>query len=521
MKKCFISLFYKLDLIGQTPQLYIFGNNRYKSSFSLLTSIILIIFSAAFIISSLIFYFIFSTPIISYSKSNDDATKRSIDLEETFFMFQLMDENTNLAVKNDDSILTYDGRYIAIYDNGTILNRELYIEKCDIENNINYRFRDALKKRLNFGKPIEDFYCISSKSGKFPLFYTPGIGYSIIYLSVLLNNSITTHIPEKMALLIVSENDIIDHNNKNKPITENFIYHLSSGFNNLEFTEIKYSLQYIKYESDDGYFFPSNRNFSGISFSSITYNKLKNDDSDLKEISTLGSISIEINQSYFDYYIRSYQKLQSLLAEIMSVISIVFEIGKKLSIILCNKKMSKDIISYILYPDKRRNSTEQNHNVKLIKIQENNNKNNSEQKIIKNNSLNRAHNDDGENNENNENIIKSNSNFSKDEVFHNIENNSNLNKKSFQILKEINYFNILKSYFCFKDKKIKLTNICHNIISEDICIERILKRLYDIDKIDYCLTNKHKEKINSFKNKRFEEIIKCIEKIDKEKKENT
>ena len=81
-----------------------------------------------------------------------------------------------------------------------------------------------------------------------------------------------------------------------------------------------------------------------------------------------------MNKSHFDYYIRSYQKLQSLLAEIMSVISILFELGKKISIILCNKKMSKDIISYILYPDKRRNSTEQNHNIKLIKIQENNNK---------------------------------------------------------------------------------------------------------------------------------------------------
>jgi hypothetical protein len=84
---------------------------------------------------------------------------------------------------------------------------------------------------------------------------------------------------------------------------------MSSSFSNLEYSEIKYHLQYIKYESDDGYFFPANKNFSGISFSSITYNKLKNDDSDLKETSILGSISIEINQSHFDYYIRSYQKL--------------------------------------------------------------------------------------------------------------------------------------------------------------------------------------------------------------------
>ena len=344
-----------------------------------------------------------------------------------------------------------------------------------------------------------------------PLFYTPGVGYSMIYLTILINNNITTHIPEKISSLIVSENDIIDHNNKNKPINENFIYHVSSGFNYLEYTEIKYNLQYIKYESDNGFFFPANKNFSGISFSSITYNKWKNDDSNSKDF---GSISIEMNKSHFDYYIRSYQKLQSLLAEIMSVISILFEVGKKISIILCNKKMCKDIISYILYPDKSRNSTQQNHNVKLIKIQENNNKNNSQQKIIKSISLDRNNNND---NDNNENIIKCSSTI-KDEIVHKIEYNNNANKKSIQVLKKINYYNILKSYFCFKDKKIKLINICNSIISEDICIERILKSLYDLDKIDYCLKNKHKEKINSFKNKRFEEIIKCIEKINKKKK---
>jgi hypothetical protein len=509
MKECFISLFYKFDLIGQTPQLYIFGHNRYKSSFSLILSIILIIFSAAFTLYSLILYFKFSTPTIRYSKSSDAETKRSIDLEDSFFMFQLIDSNSSKKI--DESIFSYQGTYIAIYDNGTILNKKLYIEKCDIEKNINYRFRDALKKRLNFEKPVEEFYCISPKSGKLPLFYIPDIGYSMINLAILINNNITTHIPEKISSLIVSENDIIDHNNKNKPINENFIYHVSSGFNYLEYTEIKYNLQYIKYESDNGFFFPANKNFSGISFSSITYNKWKNDDSNSKDF---GSISIEMNKSHFDYYIRSYQKLQSLLAEIMSVISILFEVGKKISIILCNKKMCKDIISYILYPDKSRNSTQQNHNVKLINIQKNSNKNNSEQKIIKSISLDRNNNND---NDNNENIIKCSSTI-KDEIVHKIEYNNNANKKSIQVLKKINYYNILKSYFCFKDKKIKLINICHNIISEDICIERILKRLYDLDKIDYCLTNKHKEKINSFKNKRFEEIIKCIEKINKKKK---
>ena len=117
-------------------------------------------------------------------------------------MFQLIDSDS--GVKIDDSIFSYEGKYIVIYDNGTIINRELYIEKCDIENNINYKFRDALKKRLNFGRPVEEFYCISSKISNLSLFYAPDIGYSKIEITILVNNNITTHIPEKISSIIIS-----------------------------------------------------------------------------------------------------------------------------------------------------------------------------------------------------------------------------------------------------------------------------------------------------------------------------
>ena len=42
-------------------------------------------------------------------------------------------------------------------------------------------------------------------------------------------------------------------------------------------------------------------------------------------------------------------------------------------------------------------------------------------------------------------------------------------------LDQVNYFHILKSYFCFKDKKTEMINLCNDIITEDMCIERILE----------------------------------------------
>ena len=51
------------------------------------------------------------------------------------------------------------------------------------------------------------------------------------------------------------------------------------------------------------------------------------------------------------------------------------------------------------------------------------------------------------------------------------------------LINEINYFNIIKTYLCFKDKKAELVNLFHDIIIEDMSIESILKRMYDIEQL--------------------------------------
>ena len=69
--------------------------------------------------------------------------------------------------------------------------------------------------------------------------------------------------------------------------------------------------------------------------------------------SRIWAIIFEIKKAHFDYYKRTYQKLQSLLAEIMSVVNLLFELGKQISIILLDKKMSKDVIKNIIFSDKK------------------------------------------------------------------------------------------------------------------------------------------------------------------------
>ena len=54
----------------------------------------------------------------------------------------------------------------------------------------------------------------------------------------------------------------------------------------------------------------------------------------------------------------------------------------------------------------------------------------------------------------------------------------NENKNMIKVMKNLNFVNIIKSFFCFKDKKLKLINLCNEIVMKDICVERILKRIY-------------------------------------------
>ena len=84
-------ILYNFDIIGPNPQLYIFNNDRYKTFFSLIISIIIIIFSVLFTIFSLVQYFKYENPMISYTKGNDKSTKREILLKDTFLMLKLSD----------------------------------------------------------------------------------------------------------------------------------------------------------------------------------------------------------------------------------------------------------------------------------------------------------------------------------------------------------------------------------------------------------------------------------------------
>ena len=64
--------------------------------------------------------------------------------------------------------------------------------------------------------------------------------------------------------------------------------------------------------------------------------------------SSLGEITFQQSEKKYSHYKRSYEKIQSLLADITSVINFLIVVGKAISNILLQKKMNKDIVKSLL-----------------------------------------------------------------------------------------------------------------------------------------------------------------------------
>ena len=242
------------------------------------------------------------------------------------------------------------------------------------------------------------------------------------------------------------------------------------------------------------------------------FNALRDDydfEKNLKEnkSSQVGIIEFSINRSNYDSYQRTYQRLQSLLAEIMSVISLLFEIGEQIANIFCEKNIKKDIINDLISKDKKSEENQRNFKVNKI-ITENN-------EIHLESNRKRYESSDKIDKINKPEISVKTENIKLDELSEKSNGNSNNmfnenekikkvinNKKE---LKKINYFHILISYLCFKTKKTEIINLCDDIITEDLGVERILKRLYNLERLysDFSL-NEGKEDMKTYKNKIFE-----------------
>ena len=498
------SFLYSFDLIGPSPQLYVYNKKRYNSILSSIISILILSLSIFYAICSIILFLRFDNPSISFSKDNDLNTNRSILLKDVFLIFQLFEASTNKPVSTSD--VTFEGFYRLYYFNGTITDTIIDLETCELGKNVDVKFQNLTNDLKKIGRTLDQFHCLNTKYGNLSLFHHPQIGFSTIYVyPILSKNSIYT--PEQLQSLIGSEINIINHEIKGNPFKELYIFEITNNYCSTEFTYINYNLQFIKYETDEGLFFKRSKILNGISFSDMTFYKNIVEDYNLEKNfqifnkSKIGSIAFSVNKAHFDYYKRSYQKIQSLLAEIMSVVNLLFEIGRQISYILLNKLMSKDVFSSVIYKEKDKNRT----NIKNInKNSINKAKSTSINNLFDSNKKGISFNDEVLNKFNSE---KNNLDVSQKTIDNEKFTKKNQNKK---IIKDINYCHVLQSFICFKYKRSKIINYINCLIVENFSKEKIFEKFYKFDIVYTLLSNEKNNKMKIYKNKRWKEINKFI-----------
>ena len=170
-----------------------------------------------------------------------------------------------------------------------------------------------------------------------------------------------------------------------------------------------------------------------------------------------------MNGANYDYYQRSFIKFQAFLADVMSLINLLITISKIISEFLLNKKMDKDIIRYILTSNdiNKINISKEKH---IHKVFDNNYDENRNKHI--------------------DTPPKSADSFNEISTKNDLESvnkNENKSENINKIMKNLKINSIIKSFFCCEDKKTKIINLCEDIVKKDICVERILKRLYLIE----------------------------------------
>ena len=217
----------------------------------------------------------------------------------------------------------------------------LDFEYCEIGKNIDYKFNNLIEtlRKKEMGH-ISECFCVKFNN-------------TVLYNDISNNDESNLQIDlfkektpncknEETMISIITENDIMNSNDKNNPIVP-YYYYFEKVFVNNDIIFINYNYQYIKFDSDEGIFFQNYKTHNAIGFSDLEYD-VQNYDLDFLLI----NFTFNINKFNYELYMRKYQKLQSLLADIMSIINLSVTIGKSISHILLNKVMVRDILINII-----------------------------------------------------------------------------------------------------------------------------------------------------------------------------
>ena len=339
-------------------------------------------------------------------------------------MFKLNDFSDCLEEDYIDKSMSYYINYE--------IKKEFELEKCELGKNIDLKYKNIIEDfEKDNNKNISDYLCPNYRGEKISIFNTHNnISYLSLFISKHYKNNCSPNRELFYSVEIVSENDAINHNNKNNPCVPYYQSKIINAYDYFELLEIEYTFNYIKYEMDNGYFFQKYTSQDLITFSNMNYYTFDSFISGNFQV----DIEFNINKSNYDNFRRVYSKVQSFLAGLANIINLLILFGKILSSFLLDKQMSRDIFQTIIT-----NNKIMDNNINLTFEKDKFNKNVG----IKAGDF--SSKKDSNKNKYESNLISTTDNFNIE-----IKQNNTKNITKIKILNNFKFFDFFKSFFVLK-----------------------------------------------------------------------
>ena len=126
----------KCDFIGPIPEFRILDETRYKSIFSSILSILLIVFSIVFVIYSFDEY-LNQNPKVEYYKNNDNSTNKTFLISDSLLMFKYTYACfPQLNLKPIIEVFSYKA----------LKEDHFTFEPCELGKNLNLKYKEVIEK---------------------------------------------------------------------------------------------------------------------------------------------------------------------------------------------------------------------------------------------------------------------------------------------------------------------------------------------------------------------------------------
>ena len=221
IKNCVIDF----DLLGPTPSLKIFNEDKFKSFKSAIITIIGFALVISFLIYSIIEYLKFDNPTIVYWKDNTQSKNLTLNLSDILLMVQI---NHSHTLNLNDPNVQLEAQLI--FQSSNTNNTNITLERCELGKNIDLKHKESIEKYEKARQQYyTDYYCIKKEDSNITIFNDQIMGESYIAIKVNAIGNFTLS-PNDIYLRYVIESDSINHFDRNRPFKPNYVFGESLSF---------------------------------------------------------------------------------------------------------------------------------------------------------------------------------------------------------------------------------------------------------------------------------------------------